>query len=50
MADSRGNKVKVETIDQIGFVVKDCKKVAQQWEQMLGIGPWTIITQNATDS
>jgi hypothetical protein len=50
MADSERNKVKVETIDQIGIVVKDCEKVAQQWERMLGIGPWTIITQNATDS
>ncbi len=50
MAAAERNKVKVETIDQIGFVVKDCEKVAQQWERMLGIGPWTIITQNATDS
>lgn len=50
MAASERHKVKVETIGQIGIVVKDCEKVAQQWERMLGIGPWTIITQNATDS
>jgi hypothetical protein len=49
MVNAKRHKTKVEKIDQIGIVVKDCEKVAQQWERMLGIGPWTIITQNAKD-
>jgi len=37
MADSETKKFKLEKIDQIGIVVKDCKKVAETWERMFGI-------------
>ena len=50
MASSEKRKVKVETIDQIGIVVKDCEKVIETWERMFGIGPWTITTNTGTDS
>ena len=50
MADSEGRKVKVESIDQIGIVVEDCDKVMETWERMLGIGPWTTMTNTGTDA
>ena len=50
MADSEGRKVEVESIDQIGIVVEDCDKVKETWERMLGIGPWTTMTNTGTDA
>jgi len=50
MAHSESRKVKLETVDQIGIVVKDCEKVVESWERMFGIGPWTVITNTGTDS
>ncbi len=50
MADSGSRKAKLETVNQIGIVVKDCEKVIESWEQMFGIGPWTVITNTGTDS
>ena len=50
MADSETPKLKLETVDQIGIVVKDCEKVSESWERMFGIGPWTIVTNTGTDS
>ena len=49
MAGSEKGKVKVESIDQIGIVVNDCEAVARRWEEMLGIGPWRVITNTRTD-
>ena len=50
MADSETSKLKLETVDHIGIVVKDCEKVAESWEKMFGIGPWTFITNSGTDA
>ena len=50
MANSESHKVKLETVNQIGIVVKDCEKVIETWERMFGIGPWTVITNTGTDS
>jgi len=50
MADSDGPKVKLERVNQLGIVVRDCEKVADYWEKMFGIGPWTFTTNPRTDS
>jgi len=50
MADSEPRKLKLEKVDQIGIVVKDCEKVAENWERMFGIGPWTFITNTREDA
>ncbi|MEE8398009.1 MAG: VOC family protein [Desulfobacterales bacterium] len=42
MADDAKSKLKMRTVDHIGIVVKDARKVAAAWESMMGIGPWTF--------
>ena len=44
MANSETHKFKLETVDHIGIVVRDCEKVTETWERMFGIGPWAFIT------
>jgi len=34
----------LKTMDHIALVVKDAKETAEQWETMLGIGPWAYHT------
>ncbi len=50
MAYSESRKAKLETVNQIGIVVKDCEKVIESWERMFGIGPGIVITNTGTDS
>ena len=50
MANFESPGLKLERVDQIGIVVKDCEKVIESWERMFGIGPWTTITNTGTDS
>lgn len=49
MADSAKSKLKMKTVDHIGIVVKDARKVAKAWESMLGIGPWNFVEQGRGD-
>lgn len=37
-------EIKVSQITQVGIVVKDVEKVAENYWNILGIGPWTINT------
>jgi len=48
MADSETPKFKLETVDHIGIVVRDCEKVIETWERMFGIGPWAIREMSGT--
>jgi len=50
MANSETHKFKLETVDHIGIVVRDCEKVTEAWERMFGISPWTFITNTGTDA
>ena len=40
-------KVKVTGISQVAFVVKDLHKVAKNYWNILGIGPWDIYSWEA---
>ena len=42
MTDRAAAIFNMRTVDHIGIVVKDARKVAAAWERMLGIGPWTF--------
>jgi len=48
MGDSETPKFKLETVDHIGIVVRDCEKVIETWERMFGIGPWAIREMSGT--
>ena len=48
MTDDAKSKLKMKTVDHIGIVVKDARKVAKAWESMLGIGPWTFTETGGT--
>jgi len=50
MVNSEIHKFKLETVDHIGIVVKDCENVTETWERMFGISPWTFITNTGTDA
>lgn len=50
MTESKTRKFKLETVDHIGIVVRDCEKVIETWERMFGIGPWTFTTNTGTDA
>ena len=50
VADSETRKFKLETVDHIGIVVRDCEKVIETWEQMVGIGSWAIRDISGTDA
>ncbi len=42
MGDSKG--LKIEAVDQIGYVVRDAEETAKRYWKELGIGPWAIMT------
>lgn len=50
MSDSAEPTVKLEAVNQLGIVVRDCEKVAKYWESMFGIGPWTFATNTGKDT
>jgi methylmalonyl-CoA/ethylmalonyl-CoA epimerase len=50
MTESIGGRFKLETVDHIGIVVRDCEKVSETWERMFGIGPWTFTANTSTDA
>ena len=50
MASSDLHKFRPKTVDHIGIMVKDCEKVIEHWEQVLGIGPWEIRDVDSTTS
>ncbi len=41
--------LKVETIDQIGIVVRDVDKVIESWSQLLGIDRWNSTEMETVD-
>jgi len=44
MAQTSPAEINILPLHQIGIVVKDVEKVAQNYWNILGIGPWTILT------
>ena len=44
MARTSPAEIKVPSLHQLGIAVKDAEKVAQNYWNILGIGPWDIIT------
>ncbi|MFC1938724.1 VOC family protein [Chloroflexota bacterium] len=44
MAEKRRSEIKVKAITKVGIVVRDVEKVARNYWNVLGIGPWDIIT------
>ena len=50
MPDKPKGILDMKTVDHIGIVVKDARKVAKAWESMLGIGPWAFQERGGTDA
>lgn len=48
--ESAKNRLKMRTVDHIGIVVKNARKVAEAWESTLGIGPWAFVETGGTDA
>jgi len=44
MAQTNPADIKISSLHQIGIAVKDVEKTAQNYWNILGIGPWNIIT------
>ena len=44
MTQTSSENIKVRAINNIGIVVRDAEQVAQNYWNILGIGPWTILT------
>ena len=44
MAKTKPADIQVKSIHQIGIAVRDVEKVAQDYWNVLGIGPWKIFT------
>ena len=42
-------EIRIPSLHQIGIVVKDVQKTAENYWKMLGIGPWLIITSQSYD-
>ena len=49
MEKQETNEVKVQSIDQIGIVVRDVDSVIESWTKLLGIGPWETREMETTD-
>ncbi len=49
MSEEATDEFRMETVDHIGIVVKDARKVAAAWESMLGIGPWNFTMTGGKD-
>ena len=49
MVDSVTPQFKLKEVTQIGFVVRDARKVAKAWSAMFGIGPWTFRDIEGTE-
>jgi len=43
------HQLRVESIDQLGIVVRDVDKVTESWSKLLGIGPWNYTEMETTD-
>jgi len=41
--------LKIESVDQIGIVVRDVDKVIEAWSTLLGVGPWNSREMETTD-
>jgi methylmalonyl-CoA/ethylmalonyl-CoA epimerase len=49
MENQEARDLKVESIDQIGIVVRDIDRVIESWSRLLGIGPWDSREMETTD-
>ena len=49
MEKQEARDLKVESIDQLGIVVRDIDKVIESWSKLLGIGPWDSREMETTD-
>lgn len=49
MEKQEARELKLESIDQIGIVVRDIDKVIESWSKLLGIGPWDSTEMETTD-
>jgi methylmalonyl-CoA/ethylmalonyl-CoA epimerase len=49
MEKQEARELKLESIDQIGVVVRDIDKVIESWSKLLGIGPWNSTEMETTD-
>lgn len=49
MAEKSPVQIRIPYLNQIGIVVKDVQKTAENYWKMLGIGPWLIITSQSYD-
>jgi methylmalonyl-CoA/ethylmalonyl-CoA epimerase len=49
MEKQEARELKLESIDQIGIVVRDIDKVIESWSKLLGIGPWNSTEMETTD-
>ncbi len=44
MAQTNPAEIRISQLTQVGIVVKDVEKVAQEYWNILGVGPWNIVT------
>jgi hypothetical protein len=44
MAQTSSSEIKIKNLTQVGIVVEDVEKVAENYWNILGIGPWEILT------
>jgi len=49
MEKQESTGIKIQSIDQIGIVVRDVDKVIESWSKLLGIGPWNTSEMETTD-
>jgi hypothetical protein len=49
MGKQAARELKLESIDQIGIVVRDIDKVIESWSKLLRIGPWNSTEMETTD-
>ena len=49
MEKQESQELKIESIAQLGIVVRDVDKVIESWSKLLGIGPWNTSEMETTD-
>lgn len=49
MEKQESRDLKLESVDQLGIVVRDVDKVIESWSKLLGIGPWESREMETTD-
>jgi catechol 2,3-dioxygenase-like lactoylglutathione lyase family enzyme len=49
VSDPIRKKLRLPVISQLGFVVRDTDETARYYEQVFGLGPWSIMDGETTD-